>query len=87
MERLFSPKEAKLKLKQVPKQIKKKDYNYGIEHKVIKTDKIKEGKKNDPLYPSTDAQIDYIYGPDASEKAMTAVANKNKSKKKYNSPK
>ena len=50
-------------------------------------DKIKEGKKNDPLYPSTDAQIDYIYGPDASDKAMTAVANKNKSKKKYNSPK
>ena len=30
-------------------------------------DKIKEGKKDDPLYPSTDAQIDYIYGPDASE--------------------
>jgi len=45
-------------------------------------DKIKDGKKEDPLYPSTDAQIDYIYGPGASEKAMSDVAKKNKSKKK-----
>jgi len=45
-------------------------------------DKIKDGKKEDPLYPSTDAQIDYIYGPGASEKAMADVAKKNKSKKK-----
>jgi len=45
-------------------------------------EKIKEGKKKDPLYPSTDAQIDYIYGPGASEKAMMDVKEKNNKKKK-----
>ena len=50
-------------------------------------DKIKEGKKNDPLYPSTDAQIDYIYGPGSVDKEMKRLGDKNKSKKKYNSPK
>jgi len=45
-------------------------------------EKIKEGKKKDPLYPSTDAQIDYIYGPGASEKAMMEVKEKNNKKKK-----
>jgi hypothetical protein len=43
--------------------------------------KIKEGKKKDPLYPSTDAQIDYIYGPGASEKAMMDVKEANQKKK------
>ena len=43
--------------------------------------KIKEGKKKDHLYPSTDAQIDYIYGPGASEKAMMDVKEANQKKK------
>mgnify|MGYP003144978270 CR=1 FL=1 len=56
-------------------------YVQSIKNEIADLMRIKEGKKKDPLYPSTDAQIDFIYGPGASEKAMMDVKEANQKKK------
>ena len=45
--------------------------------------KIKEGKeKHGDHYPSTDAEIDFIYGPDSVDKEMDRLGKEKNKKKK-----